>query len=83
MVDKFFKDLIRRTMEVYTDNMLVKSTMRTDHFQHLGKAFDLLRIYKEKLNPEKCTVEVTSRKFLGYLVLNGATRLTPTRYPPS
>ena len=31
MVDKVFKDLIRRTMKVYIDYMLVKSVLHTDH----------------------------------------------------
>jgi len=43
MVNKVFKDLIRNTMEVYVDDMLVKSVQHTDHLQHLDKAFDLLR----------------------------------------
>ena len=55
-------------MEVYVDNMLVKNVHRTDHLQHLDKAFDLLRQYKVKLNPEKCTLRIASRKFLEYLV---------------
>jgi len=55
-------------MEVYVDDMLVKSTLRTDDLQHLGEAFDLLRKYKVKLNPKKSTIGVAFRKFLGYLV---------------
>ena len=55
MVNKVFTDLIRSTMKVYVDDILVKSVQRTDHLQHLDKAFDLLRQYKVKLNPEKCT----------------------------
>jgi len=62
MVSKFFKDLIGSTMEVYVDDMLVKSVQRTDHLQHLDKVFDLFRQYKVKLNLEKCTFGV-SRKF--------------------
>ena len=43
MVNKVFKDLIGNTMEVYVDDMLVKSVLRIDHLQHLDKAFDLFR----------------------------------------
>ena len=60
--------MIGSTMEVYVDDMLVKSVQHTDHLQHLDKAFDLLRQYKVKLNSEKCIFGVTSGKFLGYLV---------------
>ena len=68
MVNKVFKDLIGNTMELYVNDMLVKSVQRANHLQHLDKAFDLLRQYKMKLNPEKCVFGVVSRKFLGYLV---------------
>jgi len=68
MVDKVFKDLIRSTMEVCIDDMLVKSVMHTDHLQHLDEGFSLLWKYKVNLNPEKCTLGVASGKFLGYLV---------------
>ena len=68
MVNKIFEDLIGNTMEVYVDNMLVKSVQLTYHLQDLDKAFDLLRQYQVKLNPEKCTFRVASGKFLGYMI---------------
>ena len=68
MVNKVFKDLIGSTMEVYIDDMLVKSVHHADYLQHLDKAFNLLSQYKVKLSPNKCTFGVASRKFLGYLV---------------
>jgi len=55
-------------MEVYVDDMLVKSVQRTDHLQHLDKAFDLFRQYKVRLNPEKCIFGVAFGKFLRYLL---------------
>ena len=56
MVKKVFKDLIGNIMEVNVDDMLVKSVQRADHLLHLSKAFDLLRQYDVKFNPEKCTL---------------------------
>ena len=50
MINKVLKHRIESTMEVYVDDMLVKSVQRVDHFQHLDKAFDLLRHNKVKLN---------------------------------
>jgi len=43
MINKVFKDLIGDTMEVYMDDMLMKSAQRKEHLQHLDKAFNLLR----------------------------------------
>ena len=77
MVDHVFKDLIGKTIAVYVDDMLVKSTQRSEHIQHLEEAFSRLRKYKIKLNPEKCTFGVASRKFLGYLVMQRGIEANP------
>ncbi|XP_058103396.1 uncharacterized protein LOC131246956 [Magnolia sinica] len=55
-------------MEVYIDNMLVKSIKATDHATDLEKIFLILRRYKIKLNPSKCAFGVCSGKFLGFLI---------------
>ena len=60
-----FKDLIRKTMEVYVDDMLVKSRVVGDHMTHLGEMLVVLRKYKMKLNSLKCAFVVSSRKFFG------------------
>jgi len=65
MVNEVFEELIGYTMEVYVDDILVKSLERSDNIQHLEKVFTLLRKYNMKLNPEKCTFRVASSKFLG------------------
>ena len=57
--------------------MLVKSVQRTEHLQNLDKAFNLLRQYEVKLNPEKCTFRVASGKFLGYLVTHWGIEADP------
>nr|XP_016436972.1 PREDICTED: RNA-directed DNA polymerase homolog [Nicotiana tabacum] len=68
LVTKMFKEQLGKTMEVYIDDMLVKSTKKEDHIDHLKDAFEILRQYRMKLNPEKCAFGVTSGKFLGFLV---------------
>ena len=50
--------------------MLVKSLQCADHVQHLSEVFDHLRKYTVRLNPEKCTFGVASRKLLGIWPLN-------------
>ncbi|CAL2257353.1 unnamed protein product [Prunus armeniaca] len=55
-------------MEVYVDDMLVKAPEHADHLKNLADAFSLLRQYRMKLNPSKCTFGVSSGGFLGYLV---------------
>ena len=46
-----FKDLIGKTMEVYMNDMLVKSRMAEDHVEHLTWMFNVLQKYQLKLNP--------------------------------
>ena len=57
-------------MEVYIDDMLVKSTTAKLHIAHLSEGFQILREYNMKLNPAKCTFGVSVGKFLGFIVNN-------------
>ncbi|XP_019227392.1 PREDICTED: uncharacterized protein LOC109208705 [Nicotiana attenuata] len=68
LVTRIFKDQLGKTMEVYIDDMLVKSRRKEDHIDHQKEAFGILRRYGMKLNPEKCAFGVTSGKILGFLV---------------
>ena len=55
-------------MDVYIDDMLVKSVKAELHVDHLAKAFQILKDYKMKLNPTKCAFGVSVGKFLGFIV---------------
>ena len=68
LVTKMFRPLHGSTMEVYIDDMLVKSNQRPDHAVHLQQTFDLLREYGMKLNPLKCAFGVSAGRFLGFMV---------------
>ena len=68
LVTKMFRPLLGSTMEVYIDDMLVKSKQRPDHAAHLQQAFDLFRKYGMKLNPLKCAFGVSAGRFLGFMV---------------
>ena len=68
LVNKIFSNLIGRIMEVYEDDMLVKSLKKEYHVTDLWEMFTLLRRYNMKLNPTKCAFGVGSGKFLGFMV---------------
>ena len=68
LVTKIFRLLLRKTIEVYIDDKLVKSKGRSDHAKHLQDAFDLLRVYDMKMNPSKCAFRVNAGRFLGFMV---------------
>ena len=54
-------------MEVYVDDMLVKSKEESAHLDDLQETFTILKKYQMKLNPNKCTFGVAFGKFLGFM----------------
>ena len=68
LVNKIFNKQIGRNMEVYMDDMLVKSKEELTHLDDLRETFSTLKQYQMKLNPSKCVFDVASGKFLGFMV---------------
>ena len=68
LVNHMFRPQIGRNVEVYVDDMLVKSIDEGSHLDDLQETFETLRRYKMKLNPSKCAFGVSSGKFLGFMV---------------
>ena len=68
LMNKMFAHQLERNVQVYVDDMLVKSVCENDHLNDLQKTFDTLRSYNMKLNPSKCVFGVTAGKFLGFMV---------------
>ena len=79
LVMKMFHPLLGSTMEVYIDDMLVKSKQRSDHVAHLQQTFDLLRKCDMKLNPLKCAFGVSTGRFLGFMVTQRRIEANPTQ----
>ena len=68
LVNCLFSYQIRRSVEVYVDDILVKSKDEANHLDDLKETFSTLRKYNMKLNPAKCVFAIASRKFLGFMV---------------
>ena len=68
LMNKMFAHQIGRNVQVYIDDMLVKSRWKDHHLEDLKETFDTLRSYNMKLNPSKCAFGVTAGKFLGFMV---------------
>ena len=79
LVNKVFTNLIDKTMEVYVDDMLVKSLRKEDHVIDLREMFALPRKYNMKLNLAKCAFRVGSGKFLGFMVNNKGIKANLTK----
>ena len=79
LVTKMFRPLLDSTMEVYIDDMLVKSKLHSDHVDHLQQTFNLLREYGMKLNPLKCAFGVSADRFLGFMVTQRGIEANPAQ----
>ena len=79
LVNRMFQKQIGTFMEVYIDDMLVKSTTSELHIDHLSEVFQILREYNMKLNPAKCAFGVPAGKFLGFIVNNRGIEANPDK----
>jgi len=70
MMKRMFRDKIGRTVEVYIDDMVVKSKWDVQRIDDLKEVFEVLRRHKLRLNVDKCAFGVGAGKFLGYLLTN-------------
>ena len=64
-------------MEAYIDDMVVKSRQVGEHLADLGETFSFLREHKLRLNASKCSFEVSSGKFLGYMITHCEIKVNP------
>ncbi|RVW63474.1 Retrovirus-related Pol polyprotein from transposon opus [Vitis vinifera] len=74
-----FHDMMHRDVEVYVDDMIVKSRDRSDHLAALERFFERIRQFRLRLNPKKCTFGVTSGKLLGYMVSERGIEVDPDK----
>ena len=79
LMNKMFAHQIGRNVQVYMDNMLVKSIREDDHLDDLKETYDTLCSYNMKLNLKKCAFGVTARKFLGFLVSQRGIEVNPDK----
>ena len=68
MMTRMFEPQLGKNIEVYIDDMVVKSKLESEHVNNLGNIFEILRRHKLRLNTSKCSFGVKSGKFLGYMV---------------
>ena len=64
LMNKMFTQQIGRNVQVYVNDMLVKTRREEDHLEDLRETFNTLHSYNMKLNPRKRTFRVTVGKFL-------------------
>ena len=77
MMTKMFEPQLGKNVEVYIDDMVVKSKMVSEHLTDLVNIFEILRKHKLHLNASKCSFGVGSGKFLWYMVTHRGIEVNP------
>ena len=77
MMTKMFESQLGKNTEVYIDDMVVKSKVVSEHVGDLRNIFEILRRHKLRLNASKCSFDVGSGKFLGYMVTRRGIEVNP------
>ena len=77
MMTKMFEPQLGKNVEVYIDDMVVKSKLVSEHLTDLTSIFEILREHKLRLNASKCSFGVGSGKFLGYIVTHRGIEVNP------
>ena len=77
MMTRIFESQLGKNIEIYIDDMVVKSKVVSEHLGDLGNIFEVLRKYKLRLNASNCLFGVGSSKFLGYMVTHRGIEVNP------
>jgi hypothetical protein len=68
MMNLIFHDLLGFLLEIYIDEVVIKSTIFDDHMADLRMAFERMKKYGLRMNPMKCVFRVSANRFLGFIV---------------
>ena len=79
LVNRMFSYQIGKNVEVYVDDILVKSKDEANHLDDLKETFGTLRKYNMKLKSTKCVFVVASGKFLGFMVSQRGIEANPNK----
>ena len=79
IMTRMFEPQLGKSIEVYIEDMVVKSKVEFKHINDLGNIFRILRRHKLRLNATKCSFGVGSGKFLGYMVTHREIEVNPNQ----
>ncbi|KAM1387250.1 hypothetical protein ACFX2F_033608 [Malus domestica] len=79
LVNSMFTEQIGKSMEVYVDDMLVKSKHVDQHITNLSENFTILKKYQIRLNPNKCVFDIDSGNFLGFMISQQGIEANPEK----
>jgi hypothetical protein len=74
-----FHDLLGIILEVYIDDVVVKSDSMNGHLADLRLAVERMCRHGFKINPLKCVFSVSAGKFLGFIIHEHGMEIDPTK----
>jgi hypothetical protein len=74
-----FHDLLSVLMEVYIDDIVVKSVGFNEHMADMKLSLERMKKYGLRMNPLKCAFGVTSGRFLGFIVHEHGIQIDPKK----
>ena len=77
MINRMLEPQLGKNIEVYIDDIVVKSKLEFKHVNDLENIFEILRKYKLRFNASKCSFGVSSVKFLGYMITHHGIEVNP------
>ena len=79
MMTRMFEPQLGKNMEIYINDMMVKSKLKYEHIDDLRSIFKILKKHKLRLYVSKCSFGVSSGKFLGYTVTYRGIKVDPNQ----
>jgi len=78
-MNTIFHEHIRKTIEFYVDDIIVKSHAKGNYIADLKRVFNIMQAHQLKMNPTKSFLGVACGKFLGFIVTSKGIHLDPEK----
>ncbi|CAJ2642757.1 uncharacterized protein LOC123899916 [Trifolium pratense] len=79
LMDRIFARQIGKNLEVYIDDMVIKTVEGGSHQDDLKDILASVRKFNMRLNPAKCSFGVQAGKFLGFMLTNRGIEANPEK----
>ncbi|GJQ94985.1 reverse transcriptase domain-containing protein [Tanacetum coccineum] len=79
LVDKAFDNQVGWNIEVFVDDLVIKSHTEAEMLRDINETFRTLRKINMKLNPKKCTIGAVEGMFLGYMITPEGIKPCPSK----
>jgi hypothetical protein len=78
-MQSYFKEQIECNLEVYVDDIAIKTRQGDSLILDLEETFTILKCFNIRLNPGTCTFGVPRGKHLGYIITKRGIKANPDK----